>query len=1102
MFLRRAALFVPLVALIFCESACGTAGPTSPIATTKPPPAAPVVKPLVPESPARWVFHTPRASALRARMAVEGGVLFGGVGGERWLDRRDGSMPTASTALIPEAVVGLARAPGDKGVLVVGASGAIHLAKDPLGAFDSEKPGPARARAAAAGKYAVVAIVDGGLVRTTDAGASWSKVSLPGAVGTLVDVALSENGLGLALFAPQRVFATQDDGATWQALPTPGVGARRLMVDANGDLVIEGLEASAVLRTGSLRLDRMPGAPRPLSIDAKTVGTPTLGLGRAIAQGRAAVLRDKYFEVITEPDDPTRWRYVYGAFGAAIEPKKLSIAPCDRVWVSGDDKSLFLACDDRSTKKQPLPMTSSAPPPPPPPGAEPRAIVRIYRSEDEGKTWNDEGMLPSRRADSGRIWLTPDGALAIDGACKRTTAGRECFDAGPVIRNPGQKSFAKIGLPRGVTSMSAPAFDGARNNAYSLGRTPNGPLKLLVSNDGGRDFRAVPLPSLASTDAKGLPLTASHAEPGSITVDPATGTVTATARVSGEWVVYSSTDAGVTVRATKLGQKADGVAFAGMRGFAWERSGVAWESSDGGTTWTRLGAPSFPDLSTSDRQIVCAELGCMIGDRAVRIGWGGSSKAAPASAEPKVVSASALKCTAEGDWKNLGAIAQAPSVYDAEITPGVHWTAIKQDRAKGSVSVVVGKQGAKGLELKEVSLFGPATGNVATAVVGQIEGAAAIRFAFKREPSKAPVEKKDPKDPKDSKEKKVVALGPVVDGQTVDVEVAWYVAQTGKVSRATIRGVGPLDARDVLGSTKDSAAVTVGLLSIAQGGVHVRPFATRPEVPLYFVREGGKTERFPWPTIPNKDAQGGSFVLRVDAIRAGSRSVVLGVAGSQLWTAWANDTGTAWDARTWGLWPDLETGDAPWDFTYLVPKDAKDAKAPLRPAIVVQWPGSSGPSASAWALPLRGIEADPGEVIPFATQKSLSDPPTVCGADASAGGRVAAPFSSGTRHPIVVTGEGADQLLATTFAAIRPNKDGDEKSACVVAYEARPIGAKKNDEGGPFAIVPWGDQAHSSLFRTATNGELSVRAMSCQPLTSKESVPPGLGSVEGFTDEP
>ena len=75
------------------------------------------------------------------------------------------------------------------------------------------------------------------------------------------------------LFAPQRVFASQDDGATWQALPTPGVGARRLLVDANGDLVIEGLEASAVLRTGPLRLDRMAGAPRPITLDTKSSGT-------------------------------------------------------------------------------------------------------------------------------------------------------------------------------------------------------------------------------------------------------------------------------------------------------------------------------------------------------------------------------------------------------------------------------------------------------------------------------------------------------------------------------------------------------------------------------------------------------------------------------------------------------------------------------------------------------------------------------------------------------------------------------------------------------------------------------------------------------------
>src|SRR5262249_10412508 len=202
-----------------------------------------------------------------------------------------------------------------------------------------------------------------------------------------------------------------------------------------------------------------------------------------------------------------------------LEPKKLTVSPCDRIWVAGTAKSLHIACDDRATKKL---LPGSAPPP-----NDGRAIVRIYRSEDEGKSWVEDGSLPSRRADLGRAWLSLDGGLAIDGACKRLNPGRECYDTSPVIRNPGQKAFAKIGLPHGMTQMSMPAFDGARNAAYALGRSATGPLKLLVSNDGGRDFKAVSLPTVPALDAKSQPLVATHAEPGSITVDPATGTVVA-----------------------------------------------------------------------------------------------------------------------------------------------------------------------------------------------------------------------------------------------------------------------------------------------------------------------------------------------------------------------------------------------------------------------------------------------------------------------------------------------------------------------------------------------------------------------------------------------
>lgn len=1085
---------VPLIPLVL--AACGP-GTTTP-APVKAPAAPVALKPMAPiESPARWALHATRLGNLRARLDLGGQALFGGDGGERWLDKRDGSAPQPGTTLAPEPIVGLAKGAG-KGVLIVGASGAVYVASEPLGAIEQKHAPSAPLRSPAAGRAAVVGIGDAGLLRTTDAGATWSRVDLPGFAGTLVQVAMNDAGMGIALAAPQRAWITDDDGASWKPVPTPGVGARRVVLDVNGDLMIEGVEASAILKTSPLRLERVARAPKSDGYDLGAgLGAAVLGWNKAIAQGRGAILGDKYLEAIAEPDDPTRWRVAYGKLGASLEPKKVAdLNGCDRVWVGGDESALFLACDDRETPGKSGGFGKSK-------TYSGRATVRLYRSDDEGKTWKDDGTLGSRRADVGHVWVAPDRSVIVDGACKRLHNG-DCYDLVPLVRPAGAKTFAKVGVKGRVQQLASVAFGPQGGRAYGLGRLPGGPLVLLSSKNGGKDFVPVVLPAVASSDPKAPPLAPARADAGSVSVDPS-GLVVATAQLGAEWIVYTSKDEGATVEGTRFPHRADSLSMSGKRGFAWSREGRGWETADAGATWQPTAAPAFPDVGPADRGVACGTHGCLLGDRAARIGWGAAAGVAIAEPPaPKVAAASALACTTDGDWKPLGALLAAPTAYDVDPSASARWLAIRQDPTKGSVTVLLGKQGAKGLEVKEVSLFGPAPKDTATAVLPQIEGAAAIRYAFKREALKVdkaeePKEKAAKKDPKDKTPPKPKPLGAVVDGQKVDVEVAWFVAATGTVHRATIKGAGPLDARDVVASFKDGPALAnVGLLSIAQGGVHVRPFAGKPDVPLWFVREGGKVDRLPWPEVPSKDVAGAPLSLRVDAVRAGGRSVVLGVAGAQLWMAWANEQGTAWETRTWGLWPDLRgAAEASWDFTYVTSGGA------LRPAVVAQWPGGSGFAPTAWAAPLKGVEVDPSEVLAMPTQKALADAPAACAAT-DATSRVVAPFSAGTRHPMSVAisgaaGDGAEALLATTFAVLR----GDAKSPCVLAYEAKPITRLKADKPkGPeeatlSAVVPWADQEHAYLFKTTVAGESSVRAMKCGP--AKEA-PAGLGGIEGFDE--
>jgi hypothetical protein len=460
----------------------------------------------------------------------------------------------------------------------------------------------------------------------------------------------------------------------------------------------------------------------------------------------------------------------------------------------------------------------------------------------------------------------------------------------------------------------------------------------------------------------------------------------------------------------------------------------------------------------------------LIGDRATRVGWGGNAGASTKDGGGKPAGggyATPLQCTAEGNWTPLGTILNAPTAYEAELGGG-HWMAIRQDAAKGSVTVLLPKVGAKGIETKEVVLFGPSGKDVATTVLPQIEGVAALRYSFKRDKAAKPN-----------------VPGAISSNQKVDVEIAWWVASTGKVHKATIHGAGPLDPRDVVPGGKDFAArAQVGMLSIAAGGVHVRPFVTKSDVPLYFVRESGKIDRLVWPDLPTKDAGGQPIAATFDAVRVGDRSVVVGVAsgiGIELFAAWANEAGTSWEPRTWGIWPELRgprRDEAAWDFTYVQGK----------PAIVALWGGGAGVPATAWAVPIQAPDADPSETIAIPTQRSIADPPKACDDGAGATPRIVAPFVRGGRHPVVVQGEGADVVLATGSAVLR----GAATSACVASYEAHAAGSSAYG-----AIIPVGDLGNAALFKSSNTGQdIAVRAMKCS--FAPGALPAALAGTEGF----
>jgi hypothetical protein len=246
-------------------------------------------------------------------------------------------------------------------------------------------------------------------------------------------------------------------------------------------------------------------------------------------------------------------------------------------------------------------------------------------------------------------------------------------------------------------------------------------------------------------------------------------------------------------------------------------------------------------------------------------------------------------------------------------------------------------------------------------------------------------------------------------------------------------------------------------------------------------------EKLVWPEMPKLDVRGKAITFSAfDAARVGKRSVVFGnvQGGLQLMMAWGNETGTSWETRTWGLWPEYEAGYV--RFRYF------DSGAV--PAFGVLYTSDRGVS-SGWMTPLKGPETDPSSIIALPNAKSIGETPRTCQKIDWNASRLTMPYATGTRHPVIVKGDGVDLLMATGTTIARVTS---EKEWCVSAYDASPIKSPGTDSWS--AILPPDDLEHAALFKQPKGGDLSVRPMSCR-VTKEAPIPEGVSGVGGFVED-
>jgi hypothetical protein len=996
-------------------------------------------------TPATWRYHprSPAPLTVRASLA-DGRTLLAGKRGERWIDGGPGGTAEAAAELAPEDLVAVA-ATKDGGWLFLGRSGTSYEARSPLGPFvRSSAPLEPLARVHASGTLLAGVRRDGALVESETAGATWTRVGPEGV--RFEDVALSEDGHGLALAVPEALYETRDHGRTWTRSASTNMGARALSTSDSGALVV-------ATPLGARRWDPATDAfvPEKDSASEQHAGLGAqLPLGpsaAALASGRALVSGSRWLEARPGPEAGA-YRLVSGAFGAKLEVAPLAIARgCAEVRLAGFGRTLYLACAREAHPKVTQP-------------------IEISRSSDGGLSWKREPYVVEGQIGELAMVAGADDGLLVAGICPPNARGPGCRpmgvhrrtvlsgDAGPEV------ALVPAAMPSLIGAVLGLSFSMDGKTAYAVARrSKSTPLAVFVSHDGGASFDARDVEAVSASDDWLQVESVSAAEDGTVAI-------VTNLRGRRTWLVVD--EDGRAVAVTRPPVDAARLGAVGQRGIAFDPSSrEAWESLDGGASFQPIGKlPLDPCAGEKEcnAPVVCVSAGCVFGDSVTRVGFReapravvlGPPAANDASGRPEPRVGTPFTCALEaGEWRRIPGALGAPFADQAALGKAA-WFVLKHDPSTAAVSLVEARPGTP-LKLDEVTLLAPSpkAADMAYTAATQVEGAAALRY--------------------------VVPGGPGAGGAELrNVELSWHDLLAGHVGHAVLPNAGsfrPGDYEAVRGAVK---LAKPALLSIASGGLFVRVHGTAGDAqPTYFASDRAAVEAVggavPWPLGVRDD-------WASEMVHVGGASVALHLRGAVAVRARPSDRGAfAFDAASVGFGNPAAFG---------LEQHVDVAYVGDRAGLLVTIQDVPGKEAFAAIYPFRPDGAVFDEPTRVPTQLDLAATPRPCSpADRTSTPRVVAPYQSGTRHPILVTDPiEPPRVLLTADAVLH----GLPTSPCVDAYEAvlvstEPASVPNARREQAILRLPLDTSEPSVLFRTRAGArgawgdiELEFRTMTCR----------------------